>query len=334
MMLQSAIYPAKMGDVLQRVGLLTTAAVGSLIAYSRFGIDHKMPLPPAMQAERKTFVSPRAGGMSYYVDRRATGRPLVLIHSINAAPSAYEMKPLFEHYRGQRPVFALDLPGFGFSERTNRAYTPQLYVDAITDFLTNEVKEPADVIALSLGCEFVAMVALAQPQLINKLTFISPTGFGVARNNTLRDTDKITKAGEKIYKVITFPVWSQAIFDLLTSKPSINYYLGRSFVGETPKDFIDYAYATAHQPGARWAPLSFLGIKLFTWDIAATVYSKLTIPTLMLYDRDADVTFDLLPDLMKVNPAWEPVRVAPTSGLPHWEKLPETTALLERFWGQ
>ena len=333
MVVQSALYPAKMGNVMSRIGLLTAAAVGGLVAYLRF-IDHNVPLSPAMDAERRNFTSAKAGRMSYYVDRRATGQPLVLIHSINAAPSAYEMKPLFEHYRGQRPVFALDLPGFGFSERTDRAYTPQLYVDAIADFLTSEVKEQADVIALSLGCEFVAKVALAQPQLVNKLTFISPTGFGVSRNTTLRDTEKITKAGEKIYKVITWPLWSQAIFDMLTSRPSINYYLGRSFVGETPKAFIDYAYATAHQPGARWAPLAFLGIKLFTWDIAATVYSKLTIPTLMLYDRDADVPFDLLPDLMKVNSAWEPVRVAPTSGLPHWEKLPETTALLEKFWGE
>ena len=26
------------------------------------------------------------------------------------------------------------------------------------------------------------------------------------------------------------------------------------------------------------------------------------------------------------------VRIAPTKGLPHWEKLPETTAALDEFW--
>ena len=43
---------------------------------------------------------------------RTDTRPLLLLHSINASASAYEVKPLFEHYRQQRPVYAPDLPGF------------------------------------------------------------------------------------------------------------------------------------------------------------------------------------------------------------------------------
>jgi hypothetical protein len=33
--------------------------------------------------------------MAYYSDTSVSGRPLVLLHSVNAAPSALEMKPLF-----------------------------------------------------------------------------------------------------------------------------------------------------------------------------------------------------------------------------------------------
>lgn len=57
--------------------------------------------------------------------------PLLLVHSVNAAATAYEMKTLFEHYRGKRPVYALDLPGFGLSDRSDRKYTPRLMTDAI-----------------------------------------------------------------------------------------------------------------------------------------------------------------------------------------------------------
>ena len=77
----------------------------------------------------------------------------MLIHSINAAASAYELRPLFMEYRGRRPLYAPDLPGFGFSERGDREYSPALYVAAITDLLRSQVREmgPVDLVALSLG---------------------------------------------------------------------------------------------------------------------------------------------------------------------------------------
>jgi pimeloyl-ACP methyl ester carboxylesterase len=67
--------------------------------------------------ERIEFVSPGAGRLSYYVSGH--GPPLLLVHSINAAGSAYEVKPLYEHYARSRTVYALDLPGFGFSDRSD-----------------------------------------------------------------------------------------------------------------------------------------------------------------------------------------------------------------------
>ena len=60
-----------------------------------------------------------------------SGAPLLLIHSVNAAPSTAEVAPLHRHYEATRMVFSLDLPGFGASERSNRAYTPRLMTDAI-----------------------------------------------------------------------------------------------------------------------------------------------------------------------------------------------------------
>src|SRR5215475_363730 len=101
------------------------ATVGGWIGYSTLRVSHKYPLRHAIDAERRTFISPTAGTISYYVDRKKSGRPLVLVHSIDVAASAYEMRPLFDHYHTERPVFALDLPGYGFSERSNRVYTPE-----------------------------------------------------------------------------------------------------------------------------------------------------------------------------------------------------------------
>ena len=114
---------SKTGLGLTGLVTLPIAVAGGWLAYSTLAIKHRLPLPDAILAERKPYLSKHAGWLSYYADRSAAGRPLVLIHSVNAAASAYEMGPLFRHYRGQRPVFALDLPGYGFSNRMKRAYS-------------------------------------------------------------------------------------------------------------------------------------------------------------------------------------------------------------------
>jgi pimeloyl-ACP methyl ester carboxylesterase len=95
-------------------------------------IDSTLPL--AFPAERRDLDSP-AGRLSLYCarpDGAGNGLPpLLLVHSINAAGSAAEVAPLFAHYRQQRAVYALELPGFGFSDRSDRAYTPRLMTDAL-----------------------------------------------------------------------------------------------------------------------------------------------------------------------------------------------------------
>ena len=92
--------------------------------------SHK--LPKAFDAElHRTDTS--AGEVAYY--RAGTGAPLLLIHSINAAATAYEMKPLFDRFVGERTVYAIDLPGFGFSARSDRDYSIALYTEAIKALL-------------------------------------------------------------------------------------------------------------------------------------------------------------------------------------------------------
>lgn len=307
------------------------AAIGGWIGYSALRINHRHPLPQAIDAQRRTF-SGAVGELSVYLDRSVAGRPLVLIHSVNASGSSYEMRPLFEHYRSRRPVYALDLPGFGFSERSKRVYSPRLYTDAILDLLQTQVidGQAADVIALSLGSEFAARAAKEQPELFHSLTFISPSGFTDRRK---RGSQQAGNTG-RLFGLFSFSVWSQAFYDLLVTRRSIRYFLKQSFEGPIDPGLQEYDYLTSHRPGARYAPLYFVSGKLFSPDILESVYEQLTTPALVLYDRDSFVRFDLLPGLIERRPNWHAVRIVPTKGLPQFEKLPETTQALDTFWQQ
>ena len=314
---------------LASVGL---AAAGAWIVYSNLAIDHNVPMPDAIDAARHTFESSRSGVLSDYVDQRATGRPLVLIHSVNAAASTYEMSPLFNYFRDQRPVYAIDLPGFGFSERSQRSYSPQLYTQAILDFVMSKVGEPVDVVALSLGSEFVARAAQQQPDWFNSLVLMSPTGLN--RRREKRGSQQTSDRGISsiLRPLFAFPLWGRPLYDLLATRTSIHYFLQKSFIGPVPTDLVEYDYILGHQPGAQHAPFSFISGALFTPCVREKVYEQVSTPTLVIYDRDNFTSFDALPELLGRNPHWQAVRIIPTLGLAQFERLPETVHILEQFW--
>ncbi len=324
-------------------GVATGAALTPVmagIAYSRFMVEHAAPLPLAIEADRREFLSPMAGQISYYAEDEGAGnaaRPLVLIHSVNAGASAYEMRPLFDFFRGRRPVYALDLPGYGFSERGDRAYSAEIFTVALLDLLREihaSERGGADVVALSLGCEFAAWAAIHQPAMIHSLALISPTGFAGRPHDDRPQRIGQRNANRRLRNLFAFPLWSQAFYDALVSRASLRYFLQRSFTGEVDPGLLDYGWATTHQPGARFAPLAFISGLLFTPDALDLVYARVTQPTLALYDKDGYTTFDALPDLLAKRPNWQAVRITPTRGLPHFERLGDTARVLQRFWSE
>ena len=311
------------------------AAAGGWMLYSRFGINHQVVFPEALNAARESSASSRVGRVSYYVDRQAPEgtRPLVLIHSINATASAYEIKPLFEAYRGTRPVYAIELPGFGFSERSKRIYSPQLYQDTIIEFLAGIVGEPADVLALSLSSEFAARAAQTRPELFHSLAFISPTGLsGMAWKSSSQQAGAVG-FDNLIHPFLSLRLWSLPLFDMISTHTSIEFFLRKNFIGHIPPGFIEYAYASSHQPGAEYAPLYFVSGKLFTPQVRERVYEQLRVPVLALYDRDPNISFEALPDLLLKNHHWQAIRLVPSLGLPHFERTADTVEVLEGFWG-
>jgi len=283
-------------------------------------------LPNALATTRSSYRAASGEHVAYYQDDTGSGRPLVLIHSINAACSSFEVKPFFEHYRGKRPVYSLDLPGFGHSSRPKSGYSPAFYAETIADFLRQVVGQPADLLALSLSAEFAARAALNAPEQVASLVMISPTGFG-------RQSLPGTRTARFIRAFLGLPLLGQGLFRLVSSRPSIRYFLGRSLTTDVPSDVIDYAYATSHQPGARHAPLTFLSTQLFTANAVAALYDRLTdLPVLAIADRDPYVTFEHLPELLARRPNWRSVSLAPNLGLPHWERPEETMKALDDFW--
>jgi len=296
---------------------------------------HHGPLPSAIEAERRTLQTADAGMLSYYADASAPGRPLVLIHGVHAAASSYEMRSLFNELRGERPVYALDLPGFGFSQRGGTRYTPDTYVRAIEHLLRHVADERqedrADIVALSLSSEYVARVAADLPELVHSIVFISPTGFG-----TDAETSGLMLQARRGEASMLWPTLAklggEALFDLLVSRRSLSYYLRRSFAGRVDTNLLEYSYATSHQRGAEVAPLAFISGALFPSGDPLDAYARIRVPVLVLYDQDPHTGFGALRSFIQRHDNFQSARVIDTRGLPQIEARERTARAVRAFW--
>lgn len=287
------------------------------------------PLPPAVDGERIDFDSP-AGRLSAYV--AGTGRSLLLVHSVNAAASAAEMRPLHEHARATRTVVALDLPGYGFSERSDRRYTPRLMTDAVlaAAALAQQRCGPAlvDVVGLSLGCEFVARAAAEAPQRFGRIALVSPTG--LRGGEVRRDAPGSTRYMPWLDRALRGPGWGGALFRALTRPGVVRYFLRRTFgAPDIDEDLWRYAVLTAQQPGAEHAPLAFLSGRLFSADIH-TVYERLVQPVWVSHGVRGDFTDYRGKTQLQGRPNWQ-FSVFPTGAMPYFEQPRAFCAALDAF---
>ncbi len=274
-------------------------------------------LAPAIDAARHEIATSDAGEISYYADTSASGRPLVLLHGVHAAASSYELKPLFDYFRSERPVYALDLPGFGFSERSARPYAPATFVHAIEHLLRNvATREAVDVVALSLTGEYLAKVAVEMPELVRSLVLISPTGFASDQERGLLEELSRRRALPTRWSD-TLP--SRLLYELIVAKPSIRYFLRKSFEGRIDEGMAQYAFATSHQRGAFYAPMAFLSGALFPRGSAINMYSHVHAPALVLYDHDPHTGFAALPEFTERHRNFRIERLAPSHGLPQFD---------------
>jgi pimeloyl-ACP methyl ester carboxylesterase len=323
------------GRILKGAAIVSGAAAAAAagwIAYSQACIDHQARMRAPIPVEPHLIHTQAAGEVALYEDLRGSGRPLVLVHSVNAAASAYEMSPIFACYRGRRPVVAIDLPGFGLSERGRVDYTPRLYQEALLEAMRAIGGESADVVALSLGCEFAARAAVLEPERFHSLVMISPSGLSAKANQPSGTADELRTARRLSW--FSQRLWARPLFDLIATRVSIRYFLQLAFTGEIPEDLIDFDYAAAHQPGAENAPLSFISGRLFTRGIANTFYAMLTMPVLVVYDQDSFSGFAELPDLLCQRQNWRAVRIAPTRGLPQFEQADALVEAMDTFWAE
>lgn len=310
------------------------SAGAAWILYSKHYIDHHARLRLVWDAEQGRFSSEQAGEINYYVYQRSEKRPLLILHDLHNAGGVHDISPMLEAFSSKRACYAMDLPGFGNSEKSDRPYRPSLYKEAIRSFISQKIGQTTDTLAFGLSCEFAAMLVSENPHLVNSLVMINPSGFQMPTATIVGEHENLETVRNWAYSMSRVPLWNLPLHDACASRVAIHRYYRQRFAYSNPGELVDLAYASAHQPGSNFAATALRSGQLSTPDIREKAYDDLQLPVLVLYDSVPGRSYDMLPQHIRSHNNWKALRLRQSCGMPQWEARAELNRLLEDFWDQ
>jgi len=262
---------------LRKVLGAVVGAVGATAAANRVLQSQADAFEPMLAGEQGTYRW-RGFDVAYTEAGDPSDPDLVLFHGINAAASNHEFHTVFADLAEDYHVIAPDLPGFGHTDRPPLLYSASLYTAFVRDFIKDNTTD-ATVVASSLTGAYAA--SAAQEADVKELILICPTDSSMgSRNVGLRS-------------LLRAPVIGEAIYNLTVSKPSIRHFHadhGYYDMDNLTEEVVDYEWRSGHQPGARFAPASFVTGFLDPEDDLGEVLASLDVPVTLVWGEDADIS--------------------------------------------
>ncbi len=114
------------------------------------------------------------GNKIRYLEEGSAEKCIVLLHGLGGM--AERWTPVIPLLSKKYRVIALDLIGYGHSDKPKTDYTPELFTEFILDFLDTLSVDTIFMVGTSLGGQIVAECAATQKNSIKKVVMISPAG--------------------------------------------------------------------------------------------------------------------------------------------------------------
>lgn len=218
-------------------------------------------------------------GQIHY-EKVGNGPPLVLLHSLQTGCSHLEFADSIEALSQHFTVYAVDLPGYGYSDKPKITYTAFTYTYFLQDFLTQVVGQPCFAIGANGGGMLLTIAAKLYPQWFRRILLISPTGITdpVAQN---RDIFRRT--------LMELPLKGTTFYNWAASRRSIKHFLTRQgfYAPErVTKELVNRFYFGAHgtNGNARFAHASH---ETHYMNLPIGDYLKqLTVPAMVLWGEE------------------------------------------------
>lgn len=202
------------------------------------------------------------------------GPAVVLLHGFNATMNTWD--PVVDDLEDDYRVLALDLRGFGYSDRPEGAdYSPQGQAEMVFEFLDDRGVDDAAVVAHSWGTSVAVSMALQRPERVRRLALYSAWLYA----------DQLP----------TFFHWSRArgvgetLFTLFyRERPADKMELAFYDPQVMDQQLVDEVEEGLRRPGALYGALHAVRGQRF--ERMEERYSDIEQPTLLLWGRDDAVT--------------------------------------------
>lgn len=240
------------------------------------------------------------------------GQLALLIHGWSS--SWYALSPLLPMVARRYRCLAIDLPGYGNSERLHRRTTIDDYVEILAELIRDQTDSPVVLIGHSMGGMISTSLALRYPQLVERMVLLCPTISG-------RLSAFINAFISPITMIERFPLANQILAALEPYTLSVTDRLMRpaSFADRTEISAEDYQRlrADARRPGqGRVRAECFMAMR--EHDLSGELH-QIETPALIIWGAE-DNTVPLR-DAGVVADEWRnaDLRIVPKAG--HWPQF-------------
>lgn len=181
---------------------------------------------------------------------QGTGIPLILIHGFGASIGHWRQNIPVLAAAGYR-VFALDLLGFGKSDKPSLEYCMELWQEMLTDFWTAQVQEPAVFVGNSIGALLSLMMLANRPALARGGVLLNAAGGLNHRPEELNLPLRLMMTG--FTKLVGSDLIGPFLFNQIRQKPRLRRTLHQVYHDQTAvtDELIDLLYEPSCDAGAQ-----------------------------------------------------------------------------------
>jgi pimeloyl-ACP methyl ester carboxylesterase len=287
-----------------------------------YGIqEFKEPVPASELVDYGSFT--KVGDLDIHVLAKGSGVPIILIHGFSS--NIYTWRFNIDELAKEFTVYAMDLPGFGYSEKPDRGdfdYSISGYADFIESFMDAMGIRKAVLVGNSMGGGVALRTYLRHPDRVNKIVLVDSVGYPSVGGRFL------------VFWLMRYPVIGEALMSLnyrpvIESSMKDGVYYDNSFVTD---DVIDSYFDVYKTENAKKTPLwvmrSLSGKPPFEEGEIATV----KVPTLIIWGAEDNLLSPEGADLFARDIADSKAIVLPEAGhMPHEEKADVVNDLISGF---